>query len=233
MKIQKYKKNFDYSYALGMALTIELLKYHKNDVMFIYVHSSLTNEALDELKMYAGTIEIILNDKIFNILSKKENCYVIGVFKKYETKITNENHIVLHNPSNAGNLGTIIRSATGFNVKNIIIIRPGTDIFDPKVVRATMGALFHINFKYYDTFEEYQNEFKDHNLYPFMLQAKSSLKDVKFEKPFSLIFGNEATGLPREFLNIGHSVIIKHTNEIDSLNLPIACSIALFKSYDK
>ncbi len=53
---------------------------------------------------------------------------------------------------------------------------------------------------------------------------------TKFKTPFSLIFGNEATGLPKEFLNIGESVIISHSKNIDSLNLTIAASIAIYES---
>ena len=68
---------------------------------------------------------MIYSDKIFNIVSNKENCYIIGVFKKYESKINpKSNHVVLVNPSNMGNLGTIIRTAIGFGINDIAIISP-------------------------------------------------------------------------------------------------------------
>ena len=56
------------------------------------------------------------------------------------------------------------------------------------------------------------------------------LHDVKPQGKFSLIFGNEATGLPHEFSKIGKSVIIPHSDRIDSLNLPIAASIAMYEA---
>ncbi len=93
-----------------------------------------------------------------------------------------------------------------------------------------MGALFNINFSYYDSFDGYLHEFKNHNLYPFMLQSKFKINEVNFKNPFSLIFGNEATGLSSEFSEIGQSVVIPHSNLIDSLNLPIAVSIAIYES---
>ena len=60
-----------------------------------------------------------------------------------------------------------------------------------------------------------------------MLKAKATLPETKFNKPFSLIFGNEATGLPDSFLEY-NSVIIPHNKLIDSLNLEVATSIGLF-----
>ena len=56
-----------------------------------------------------------------------------------------------------GNLGTILRSCLGFGMKDIAIIKPGVDIFDPKVVRASMGSIFSLNISYFNSFEDYKN----------------------------------------------------------------------------
>ena len=162
------------------------------------------------------------------MLSDKENCYVIGVFRKYQNKLNEGNHIALVNPANTGNLGTIIRSAVGFGIKNLAIIKPAVDIFDPKVIRATMGSLFHINFEYFDSFDDYTKKFKN-EIYTFMLKSNNNLKDINFISPYTLVFGNEATGLDDSFLKY-HNVIIKKTNDIDSFSLPIACSIAIYEA---
>jgi TrmH family RNA methyltransferase len=168
-------------------------------------------------------------DKIFHVLSQKENCYVIGEFRKFPAALDRgKSHIVLVSPSNAGNMGTIMRSALGFSLNQMAIIRPAVDAFDPKVIRASMGAIFSTEFQYFDSFEEYRSRFGDRELYPFMLQAKIKLHEIKPSGVYSLIFGNEATGLPEEFLKIGTSVIIPHSDRIDSLNLPIAASIAMY-----
>ena len=231
MKYEKYKLNLPYSYTLGITLTIELIKKHPLDILDIYFHSSFNGESKELIEKLLKDLKItpLTNDKIFNIVSQKENVYVIGVFKKFDSKLDkNSNHIVLVNPSNAGNLGTIIRTSVGFNMNNLAIIKPAVDIFDPKAVRASMGALFNLNFALFDSFSDYDKLY-NRNYYPFMLKAKQKLKDVEFTSPYSLIFGNEATGLPNEFLNY-NSVIIPHSNTIDSLNLPIAVSIALYSA---
>ena len=224
---KRYRKEDSVSYSLGITLTFELLKFKTEYVNRVFVHSAMKQgDTLDKLLKLCkdSDIEVVYADKIFNVLSQKDNCYVIGEFRKFESGLDKDSsHIVLVNPSNAGNMGTIMRSALGFGMNRMAIIRPAVDAFDPKVVRASMGAIFSTEFVYFDSFDEYMKKYGDRELYPFML-------DVKPQGKFSLIFGNEATGLPHEFSKIGKSVIIPHSDRIDSLNLPIAASIAMYEA---
>lgn len=231
---KRYRKESEVSYSLGITLTFELLKYKAEHVTRIFIHSGMkegeTLGKLTELSKAAG-IEIVHTDKIFHVLSQKENCYVIGEFRKFQSTLTADaSHIVLVQPSNAGNMGTIMRSALGFGITQMAIIRPAVDAFDPKTVRASMGAVFSMDFVYFDSFEEYREAFGERELYPFMLDAEMKLYEIRPKRVFSLIFGNEATGLPDEFSCIGTSVVIPHSGRIDSLNLPIAASIAMYEA---
>lgn len=232
--LKAYKKQSDYSYTFGMFPTVELINARREEVIKILVSSDFKpdSSSLDIFELCKNKkLKSEINDKLFNRIGAKENCYVIGAFKKYECTLDeNAPHVVLVNPSNMGNLGTIIRTMTGFGIKDLAIISPGVDIFDPKVVRASMGAVFRINYKYYDGFSDYQKSFKNHKIYTFMLDGEKALKDIKNkERLFTLVFGNEATGLDPDYLKIGTSIVIKHTNQIDSLNLTIAAGIALYE----
>jgi TrmH family RNA methyltransferase len=229
-KFKSYQKDFAFSYCFGAFACYELIKYHPGEIIKIVIHSSFDK---DELIVICDSkkIEYEINDTLISKLSPKENCYVMAIFNKYETKINNQSsHLVLVNPSNMGNLGTIIRTMLGFGIKDLAIIRPGVDYFDPKVVRSSMGSIFAINIEYLSDIESYVSRFPNHELFPFMLQAATSLTELKPKgKLFSLIFGNEATGLADKYLNFGKSVIIKHSTDIDSLNLTNAVSIALYE----
>lgn len=231
---KKYKKEFAVSYSLGMTVTLELLFKRHEAVRKIYIHSKQNfNKSYDLLVRLCDKYKIPLveNDKVFNILSQKENCYVIGEFNKYFNEMNlQRSHIVLMNPSNAGNLGTIIRTCKGFDINDLIIIGLSVDTFDPKVIRASMGAIFSINIVHFNTFKEYMKKCKEHHFYPFMINTACSLREIKIIKPFSLIFGNESNGLPKEFNKIGQKVTIKHSNEIDSLNISVAVGIALYEA---
>ncbi|MDF2698877.1 MAG: TrmH family methyltransferase [Haloplasmataceae bacterium] len=235
IKYKTYKKDFDYSYTLGIFLTIELLNQKPESVIEVLL-SSQTQNSTGVAKIidicHAKNIPFEMNDKMISILSPKENCYAIGIFKKYDCSLDKlKNHIVLVNPGDSGNLGTIIRTALGFDINQLAIIRPGVDIFDPKSVRASMGALFNINFVYFDSFEDYQNNYLNHDIFTFMLNAKIKIHDIKpdLNKPFSLVFGNESSGLDPKFASVGTSVIIPHNQSIDSLNLSIATGIAIYE----
>lgn len=231
MKVKRYKHDSLVSYALGATLTYELLAC-KPELATRVLISSSTERSDGILRVLnlckQNNIPIEENDKAFNILSPKGNCYVIGEFKKSEARLCDGNHIVLVNPSDAGNLGTIIRTATGFGIKNIAIIRKAVDFYDPRTIRASMGAAFHVNVQYFDTFDDYMDRFDKNNRYAFMLTASKPLTDINVKEPYSLIFGNEATGLDDKFSTICDSVRIVHSNEIDSLNLPMAAGIAMF-----
>ena len=233
-KIKRYQKDFGYSYAFGAYPVIELLKFHPEKVIeVLFKEESFKDGNISWIKEECErkNIHIQINNKLIDKISVKENTYVVGVFEKYESKINNnENHIVLVNPSNTGNLGTILRTMLGFDFKNLSIIKPAVDMFDPLVVRASMGAVFSINFEYFNSIEEYISKCTTHHLYPFMLNGKSSIEDVQFVKPYTIIHGNESTGLDEKFLEIGESVYIPHSKNIDSLNLSVAAAISMWEA---
>ncbi len=230
-KLKKYDKKFDFSYAFGAFPTIDLLKNKKELVMEVIIHpDGSSSEGVEEIVSICNQNRIPVNysKPAIEKIAFKENTYVIGVFKKFASKLEiGSNHVVLANPSNTGNLGTIIRTMVGFGIKNLAIISPAVDVFDPKVLRSSMGAFFAINFEYFNSIEEYQKMHKN-NLYSFMLNADYEIANVKYDAPFSLVFGNEGAGLPENYRNFSKTVYIKHSKEIDSLNLSVCVGIALF-----
>ena len=118
------------------------------------------------IELCNNKIEYTYDDKLIKKISDKENCYVIGIFNKYYSNLDlNEPHVVLVNPSNMGNVGTIIRTMLGFNYKNLAIITPSVDIFNPKVIRASMGSIFGVNIKLFSSFDEYKETYNKHKIY--------------------------------------------------------------------
>ena len=234
MKLKAYKKDLDHSYALGVFPTLELLDFQADRVVQAVVSSdSGENEGVAKMRKICAEkgIELAVSDRTINRLSPKGNCHAIGVFEKYEANLRpHSDHIVLVDPNNMGNLGAIIRTSVGFGLNDLAIIRPGVDIFNPKVIRASMGAIFRIAFQYFDDFDHYAGAY-DHEIYPFMLNGARpvSSMEVGHKQPFALVFGNEGSGLPDEFLDRGTSVFIPQTEGVDSLNLSTAVGIACYE----
>ena len=134
-----------------------------------------------------------------------------------------------------GNLGTIQRTMLGFGFRDLAVIRPAADPFEPRVVRASMGALFSLNVMQYDDFKDYRVAYPAHALYPFMLDGAADLDAAAAGKqtPYALIFGNEGAGLPPEFKGYGQAVSIRQSAEIDSLNLAVSAAVAMYAFSDR
>ena len=166
-KLKKYQKKFSHSYSFGIYPTLELIKNRGDDVLKVLVKEESTQtEGVKEITNLCEKkgIHLEINDRLIDKLAFKENTYALGVFKKYVSELDpDSSHILLDNPSNMGNLGTIIRTMLGFGFKDLAFVGPSVDIFDPKVVRSTMGALFSIRFEHYEDINEYMSEFPKHN----------------------------------------------------------------------
>ena len=229
-----YKRELDYSYAPGFFPTIEALTHAPERVRRVLISSQAASDGLQRVSELCQehSIRIETADKVLSRLSGKDNCYAAAVFSKEQSQLNaSAPHLVLHHPSDAGNLGTMLRTALGFGYLDIALIRPCTDVFNPHVVRASMGALFSLRIHEYDCFEDYRALYPDHQLYPFMLKGSVPLSQAADHpgSPFALIFGNEGSGLPDSFLTCGTPVRIPHSSSIDSLNLSIAAAIGMYE----
>ena len=235
LQYKRYNDQADYSYCFGPFPTFELIENRPQEAIEVLYHSQTSEAIREKLQRICQDqgIPCEQNDKVIQRIRDKENCLVIGVFRKHESFLSMDRpHVVLVNPSDMGNLGTIIRTAVGFGIPDLAIIRPGAAICHPKTVRASMGSLFRLNFQYFDSFAEYKRAYgEDRKMYPFMLKGSVGLDQLQRDEGelYSLIFGNEATGLPDEFLGEGQSVRIRHTDNIDSLNLSLAAGIAIYE----
>jgi len=229
--LQVYKKDLDYSYALGAFGTFELLASHPELITQVIVHSEYKDKNRLQAACNKTAVSLVQNDRIFKRLSQKENCLVIAQFLKYACQLSDTKpHVVLVNPSDMGNLGTIIRTLVGIGIVDLAIITPAADYWNPKVIRASMGAIFRLHIETFASFAEYQKRNSSHIIYPFMLDGDIQLgiNSIKHGKPYSLVFGNEATGLPEHFRDLGLSVQIPQSDMVDSLNLAVSVGIGAF-----
>ena len=231
--LEAYQSGLDYSYAPGIFPSMECLLYRPESVRRLLVHSAAAGrEGIGKLTALAAEHRIRVEeaDRALGRISGKENCYAAAVFTKFRDTLRNDlRHVVLHHPGDSGNIGTILRTALGFGMEDIALIRPCADVFDPRTVRASMGSLFRLRLHVYDSFEEYRAEFPERPLYPFMLDASVPLGEIReIPSACSLIFGNEGSGLPGESAALGQPVRIESSDKVDSLNLAVAAGIGIY-----
>jgi TrmH family RNA methyltransferase len=141
---------------------------------------------------------------------------------------------VLESPAEPGNLGTIIRVADAAGADAVMIIEPGVDTYNPKLIRATAGSIFHIPIFRFADFESALSQIEAWGLQMFATSAAGldiRSPNLRFEEPTAWIFGNEARGLSPEVRErVGETVSIPIFGEAESLNLATAASICLYQS---
>jgi TrmH family RNA methyltransferase len=125
-----------------------------------------------------------------------------------------------------GNLGTIIRLCDWFGVKKIICSKDTVDIYNPKVIQASMGSLFRINVLYIDL-QQYLQKVSTPIYGAFM--DGSNIKDLELPKDIHLILGNESNGISEEVTSfITNRVAVKNIGlKTESLNVAMATAIFL------
>ena len=232
--LEAYKRELDYSYAPGLFPSLEVMTKRPELVRRLLVSSKgQDSEGVKKLIALAEEkrVRVETADKALSRISGKDNCFAAAVFEKRPLPLDGAcDHVVLHHISDQGNLGTILRTALGFGYHDIAIIRPAADAYDPKVVRASMGALFSLRVTEYGDFSDYWRQFGTRMAYPFMLDGSVQMDDAAKDAshPCALIFGNEGSGLPPEFKLVGQPVRIPSSDEVDSLNLAIAAAIGMY-----
>ena len=166
--LSPYSPALDYSYAPGVFPSMECLKHRPDAVRRLLLHSSSAGrDGADKLRGLAESLGVRVEeaDRALARISGKENCFAAAVFAKFEDALDPAKpHVVLHHPGDSGNVGTILRTALGFGVEDVALIRPCVDLFDPKTVRASMGSLFSLRVRLYDSFESYLESFPAHAL---------------------------------------------------------------------
>lgn len=233
-KLEAYHKKLDYSYALGVFPALNLLESRPERARRLLLSpQGLGNEGVERLRERCRALGIReeMAERVLMREAHKQNVFAALVFEKFQDQLRDEGpHVVLCQISDGGNLGTALRACLGFGIKDVAVVKPAVDAFEPKVIRASMGAAFRLRLHVYEHFDEYRAQFPARNLYPFMLDGAVELEQAVAQKkqPFTLIFGNEASGLPPEFARMGQSVLIPQTNEVDSLNLSVSVGIGVY-----
>jgi RNA methyltransferase, TrmH family len=138
--------------------------------------------------------------------------------------------LALDNAQEPGNVGTIIRTADWFGVNAILLSENSVEIANPKVIRATMGSIFHIpifeNIKLISKLNELKKD--GFSIYATDAKGELDLKKVTYSFKKILVVGNESQGITSEIFALADKILtIPRQGQAESLNLAIATAIAL------
>ncbi len=141
--------------------------------------------------------------------------------------------LVLESLEKPGNLGAIMRSADAAGVDAIIVCDPITDIYNPNVIRSSVGCIFNCQVVSCSSSDAISwLESRGIKIYAAALTAKAvNYHQIDFREPSAIVMGTEATGLSTEWLNKSDAQIIIPMNGIaDSLNVSISAAVLVFEA---
>ncbi|NTV89170.1 MAG: RNA methyltransferase [Clostridiales bacterium] len=180
-------------------------------------------------------------DKLFESISDTESpqgiLAVLKNEKKFVSEIQNKNglYMILDEVRDPGNLGTIIRTADAAGFSGVIVSKGCADIYNPKVLRATMGSIFHIPI-YHCGEDELSGALKHLENMGIMLLAShlegsKSIYDMDLTKGTAIIVGNEASGISETAVKAAaYLVSIPMAGRAESLNAAVAAGIMMFEA---
>ena len=194
---------------------------------YILIQKGLEFDFVKEI----NTKIVYVTSSIISSLSTVKTCAgIIAVSKGYikEFEYPKNNFLVLDNLQDAGNVGTLIRSALGANFKDIYLINCAK-INTEKVVRSSMGAIFSTNC-YEISRDEFVSKFKDKfYLYCCDMNGKD-IYNFSFKSNCGIVIGNEGNGVSEEIRNLcSQTIKIPMQNNLESLNASISGSIIMYE----
>ncbi|GEQ85870.1 rRNA methyltransferase [Patiriisocius marinistellae] len=151
-----------------------------------------------------------------------------------DLKFQHKNPLILISeaPEKPGNIGAILRTADAANVDAFIIANPKTDLYNPNIIRSSVGCVFTNNIAT-GTTEEIIDFLKINNIsfYSAILQEAVNYDTCDYTKPTAIVVGTEATGLSEKWRTASNQNIkIPMNGEIDSMNVSVAAGILIFEA---
>lgn len=145
---------------------------------------------------------------------------------------TNPLILVAEAPEKPGNIGALLRTADAANLDAVLIANPKSDLYNPNIVRSSVGCLF-TNQIATGTTTEIIEYLKEHNInfYCATLQNSTAYHTQDYTSATALVVGTEATGLTQEWREAAtQNIIIPMQGEIDSMNVSVAAAILIFEA---
>lgn len=181
----------------------------------------------------------IVTDKIFREMSDTQTPQgILAVVKQthYQledlfSKERTAHLIILEGLQDPGNLGTILRAGEGAGVTGVILSKGTVDIYNAKVIRATMGSIYRVPFLYTDCLEELLIRIQKRcTIYAAHLQGVSDYDQMDYTKDTAFLIGNEANGLSKKIAAYANQFIrIPMLGKVESLNAAIAASVLMYE----
>ncbi len=195
------------------------------------------SEKFDKLSDYAQKT-FVVSPALFALISDTDSpqgflCVIKALDKngQFDTIKNGGKFLALDNVQDPNNLGTILRSAEAFGVSGVIMSKDCCDIYSPKVVRGSMGAVFRLPFMICNTIADFLNDNPQVCSYAAVVDSSADdITSIAFNEPCVAVIGNEGNGLKDETISACKvRMTIPMKGNAESLNASAAASIIIWE----
>jgi len=241
LKLRKNREELGLFFIEGLRMAEEAIKENARIVRVLMSDRFAEGEAADNIIKWSdknGCQTIVVPDSLFEEISDTKTPQ--GILMVAETRFYEIDEIlgstnyllIMDSIQDPGNLGTMIRTADAAGFTGMIISKGCVDVYNPKVLRSTMGSIFRMPLCFTDKLENVLEniKLKGIRVYASHLSAKESCYEINMTNNIAIIIGNEANGISNEILPYADKLIkIPMYGRTESLNASIAAGILMFE----
>lgn len=204
----------------------------QDKISFEYVFLKKDNPLVEKFnEKNTKNLVFVTDDILKKISTTKSPSLVAGIIK--EPEINQENFlklnkiVLLEGIKDAGNLGTIIRSAAAFGMDGIILLGDCVDLYNTKTIRSSAQNIFKLPILRTKDFDFIKKLKKTHPLISTVVNSNQNFYDYNFNEKFILAFGEEACGMSEKLINLSDELLtFRMKNSVESINLAICASVS-------
>lgn len=224
----------------------EYLKLHTNKQQKLKKQFIVETRHLVEEAIKAGVVDVVITtnedyyfDNVMyvsdNVMKKLSNLKTPSDFLAVCNVTTsmfdsNSNYLLLDDVQDPGNVGTILRTALAFNIKNIIISDDTANIYNHKVIQSSQGAIFHLNIKKTDLVVEIKRlKNEGYKVIGTALEDATTLSKKDHYDKYALVLGNEGQGINKNIIALCDEMKYIKIDNIDSLNVAVSAGVIMYQ----
>jgi len=242
LKDKKAREDMKLFFIEGTRFVEEALKENVEIVRIFFSEQLLHNSSGERIYTQASSLKIDMfsvSDKLFKEISDTENpqgiLAVIKIKPNNMEDVLKDNSfiVILDSIQDPGNVGTLIRTADAAGATGIIMSKGCVDLYNPKVLRSTMGSVFHIPVCFSDNLVDTLEALKARGIkvYASHLKGSRNYFDADMGYNTAIIVGNEAKGISDEVASHADVLVrIPMPGKAESLNASVAGSLLMYES---
>lgn len=237
-KQAKQRKRSGLFVAEGLKMLAEAAEHGKLQKIYVAEHKMKNSDEVLESLCRNYPCETV-SDAVFKQISETVTPQgVLGLIQMPEYSLdqllqdTRHRYLLLDDLRDPGNLGTMMRTAEGAGMSGVILSKESVDLFNPKVVRSTMGAIFRMPYCYVENLAETAGKIRKmgYGVYGTAMQGSVVYDEPDYTKGAAVVIGNEANGISEKvFREMSGRIRIPMQGKLESLNAAVAAAVVMYE----